>query len=566
MYFTSPIWFIGLIPWGIAVVWLLRGRGTPAAVSFLHLWKGPAFGAPPRKAMQAPPAAIVAAMVASFLAIAAAAGPYLSVQRGAPGRISIIVDRGLSMSASNGRGELRFVEAAHMLDAAIRERSFDGGVDLRIVPGKWYERVAVGRWLAVVETQPATGVSQLDDLANAVRGALANTNGPVFVISDWNLNIADPRLVQIAPTSLLANVGIESFSARISPHPSAMVRVLNQSPLDSAMLSIRSDGVTSSQKIELPPMGQSRNYFVDLPGAGKVLEVEIQANDNPAPDHRAWLVQQSAWPRIQARSALPAEVARMVEVYTRLRPPTESSRKISLVTSFDQIPPDEPAAIVVKQNPPARELSGAQVIVAKDSTLDLSHIDWAKILEGASAFKLPPGDWAPVVSAAGEAVVALRTAPGKQVWVGFDSPRLASTSDFVALWSAIFNWLGNGVPLYDAVKAGSLDGVWHLIHPAGVSVSAEDLGLTPGLYQGDSGRLRAVNAGAVAFSPASTIDWRPKLDAMLRQSNYEPRSLAAPLLLIALSLLCLAVICWPGGRRREWLKSPIQDSFRQQPF
>jgi len=47
-------------------------------------------------------------------------------------------------------------------------------------------------------------------------------------------------------------------------------------------------------------------------------------------------------------------------------------------------------------------------------------------------------------------VVAIRQDPIRQVWVGFSSDQFQHRADFVIFWTAVFDWLGDGEPIYDS--------------------------------------------------------------------------------------------------------------------
>src|ERR1700684_2347743 len=103
MVFASPLWLFALLPWAGATLWLLWGRRRRTFVPFLEFWRGPALQKPAKRALQPPPVFLALAIVATGLALLAAARPRLqSEHAGASTSVTIIVDRGITMSATSG--------------------------------------------------------------------------------------------------------------------------------------------------------------------------------------------------------------------------------------------------------------------------------------------------------------------------------------------------------------------------------------------------------------------------------------------------------------------------------
>ena len=90
-------------------------------------------------------------------------------------------------------------------------------------------------------------------------------------------------------------------------------------------------GQAVTQTIQLPPRDGEVNCFLDLPAVGETIEARISPDDDLPADNVAWLLRQRAWPRIEVRSALPAELARMVDVYQSHRPASEHSARVCVV-------------------------------------------------------------------------------------------------------------------------------------------------------------------------------------------------------------------------------------------
>src|SRR4051794_30118174 len=114
MTFDGPLWLIGLVPWVGLALYLLLGRRRQEAVPFLDLWVGPVAGTKARPRLVPPPAAVVLALLAVVLALFGAARPWVALGGGRGGRVTVVVDRGATMSA-RGRAAPRYVEAAEAL-------------------------------------------------------------------------------------------------------------------------------------------------------------------------------------------------------------------------------------------------------------------------------------------------------------------------------------------------------------------------------------------------------------------------------------------------------------------
>jgi hypothetical protein len=538
MAFYFPWCLIGLAPWAVMALWLLWGRREKIGVPFLPLWSGEQPRPARRRAIRPPPIALAAALLAVLLAILAAARPQIFSSQS--GRVTIVADRGLTMSIQNRDGKSRLVACAELANSHLSDAG-DPSVDLKVIPDPG-EKGTSANWLAAVRALRPTAVADPQAIARVARAALADSNGPVLVLSDQPIGLQDDRLIQIAPSDPLVNVGIDLLSVRLQPQAQAMVRLLNQSTLSQARLIVRGGQWQITRKISLPPAGQSRNYFVNLPSAWALVEAQVWADDPEAPNHRAWAVRRSAWPKVQASAPLPEELERMIEVYSHDRPAGAESKTVALLTSAVAPPSDSPAAILADPGPTT--LDAVQPVVVAEDPLKLADVDWDKVLAGASVAAPPPGAWTPLVTAEGTAVVAARTQPVRQVWVGFHSPQFAHLADFVIFWKEVFDWLGEGEATYSSAPIGPLAGQWQLKEPVGLSIPQAEVGLAPGLYIGADGTLQAVNAGTAAASGKSTPDWRSKLEDLMDQSGRQPHELYGPLLIAALGLLGVCAFSW----------------------
>jgi hypothetical protein len=526
MIFASPLWLIVLAPWGALVVWALSGRLEKTGIPFLNLWHAPA---PPwqrpRRGWRVPPVVVTALLAAMLLAILAAAGPIVPESQ-YPAAVTIVVDRGIYSPFAKS--------AAEALD--VLKQSFpDANVSLHIVPQE--DSLAGGDWFQRIGSLAPTAADDGDALTLACRQALRETAGPVLLLSNRSVGFADGRLVQITSSDAITNVGIDLLSVRSEAAASqAMIKLLNQSALTSARLTVRADEKTvQSRQISLPATGSKGNYFVDIPDRPSVVEAEVDCDDSIKINHRAWTVRSAVWPIIEAGSALPPELTRLIRIYSRRRPASESSRRIVVTADPEAIPAGVPVAILPDATAQGKMLSAPGSLIVRSAPVDIRSVDWARDLVGATVFPSPHGDWQPVVSAGDSILLALRDSPVRQVWIGFRSDDFARRADFVVFWSEIFNWLGGGDADYVSQRVGASAGHW-----------------TPGLYRSGAGVLDAVNATAPPIPAPPPVDWRGKLRSLAAAS--EARVPISSIALAAATVLAaLALIAWPaskpGGRK-----------------
>ena len=539
MSLLSPIWLLGLIPWAAVTAWLLRGRRQRVDVPFVQLWRGDVRGPRAKRSWERPPVALAAALVAMLLALLAAARPRVRVPGKGP-TIAVVVDRGVKMSGTAaGGGAVRFRQLTHDVKPALLDQFGDVMVVRRFVPPFQMLNGKASNWTDEMDAVPPTAADTRELLRLAATDALRKVEGAVIVLSDQSPGIEDPRLVHVPPEKGVSNVGIVRFAMRETPAPQAMVRVRNQSSLSRAVLRLLSEEREVARiEVELPPSGD-RDYFVDVPSPGKVVMAEVQVSDDLAADDRAWLVRERSWPVIQARSPLPAEVQRVIESYSEQRPATEGSRRISVATSVEAAGND--AAVILDLGAPKGASDGALQVTAHPLTNAVQA--WPTTTPAPA----PSGaDWTPLVTRGGETLLAVRTDPVRQVWFGAHAADWAATTDFVILWTNIFDWLGEGGETFNAYPVAALGPEWNPVRPVA------EPGLTPGLYRRADGALRAVNASDVRIPLPITTDWRSALAAAASTTLREHGtfSLSPALIILALTCLCVAAAAWarrPAG-------------------
>jgi hypothetical protein len=537
VHLLSPIFLLALLPWVALALWLLLGKRRRVNVPFLELWKGPVTGPTARRRIGMPPLALAAALAALLLMILAAASP--TIPRGIGGNqipIIIVVDRGLTMSVGKPP---RFAALAEELKPVLRKQFGDVPVRLVSVPG--------GETITAIDTR--------DLLEPAVRQQLElNPASPVIVLSDQEPRISDKRMVRIAPQTEPDNISIARIAARTTPAGQVMVTLRNQSNAKKVMLHVQSDNrETAAQEVDLPPKGTARNYFLPIDAAARQVRVQIEVIDDFTGDNTAWLVRRGSWPTIEPRTPLFAELQRLIEKYSTLRPPGESSKHVALVSP--QGAGADPQIILADIGAPA---SGEIIIADHSITKSLENLDWKKL--AAAGIAQPTGDgWKPLVRVAGKTAIATREAPSRQLWMGLQTQPIAATPEFVILWSNIFDWVGEGGEEFTSQQTGDLDNSWTAPpdYPPGLKP-----GWWPGIYRRSDGALLAVNAPDVPIPQAASNDWKSKLAELADEHRHTTAvtHLATPLIFAAMALMLLAALTWRGGLKKMRQNSPAHDT------
>jgi hypothetical protein len=513
--FASPLWLLALLPWLAVVLYLLWGRRPRVDVPFLELWPAPGDDAVRvRRRATPPPVALALAILATFFGIMAASRPAIP-RPGGGQRVSVVLDRGYTMSARGGTGGTRLSELfAHASP---------------LLPGASIESVPpAGQEPTAMDTRGLLNV--------AVRRALSrDTDGVVAVLSDQTIEASDQRLIRITPERAVRNARIVFTSARESPAAQVMVRLRAGAGLSDAKLRVTSGGQFAERAVTLPTTGE-RDEFMNLPRFGQTIKAELLIDDDHPADNTMWLARDATWPRLEARAPLPPHLQRMVEVYTRRRPPGEGSRTLVIVPSVEQLSPRETGVVVPPVvgggAPEAGEQQASDHPVTRGFT-------WSDVGSPAVSRDGPPAGWTPVQSSGGKVWVAVREQPARAVWVGFDTSAWARSSDFVVFWANVFNWAGAGGERFASYPVGTeLEGNWSVAELAG-SVTPPEPRLWPGLYRRGDETLCAIHTPDVPFPLPTATNWRERL-ATLRD-DPAGRSDVGPL------LACLAVVCLCGA-------------------
>lgn len=536
MSFISPIWLTALLPWGALTLWLLQARRPRVAVPYLALWESHAARTPPRRRMQTLPWAVVLVLLSALLAILASARPAFQARGAAGGApITLIVDRGLSMSAK-GVTEPRYVETARAMVEAMRPAERSRAIELVTVPGESPSSTTFFDCIKALSGVAPTAQDTRNVLTETIAGRLSAASGPVLVITDAPIPPRD-RLIRISPESTVRDAGIALLAAREFPAPQVMVRVRNQSGLQAAALVVSCDGRSERQTVSLPPNGQVRDYFFNPPRLGMIVSAELVVQDGIPADDRAWLVREGSSPTIEAHTPISAELRRLIDAYQRSRPATDASSKLIVVGDSAQLPAAAPAILI--QSAQASPASGVMQVAQHPVT---AHVAWDQMPMPLRAAGDPPAGWTPLVSIGGRAIIAVRPDGPRQVWVGFDSPNWSTTPDFVVFWTNVFDWAGGGGASYAGHSLADWTSQWK---PAEPDIS--EPGMWPGLYRRSDGALRAFNPPDVILPPLQSSDWRRQLASLDRTFNRV--ELSGALLVGAAACVVLAAMVWKRRRK-----------------
>jgi hypothetical protein len=560
MSFLHPIWLTALLPWAGVTVYLLWGRRKRVNVPFLDLWQIPVQGQRPRRKLAAPPVALAMAILAMLLSVLGAAGPSVVAPGGAAaaGAVTVIVDRGISMSARRGE-RTRYSEALDEVSRALGARA---RVDLLVVPGEAASRTTDASDLSGMgQRVTRTAVRTEDALRRLVRRRLEETEGAVIVVSDVDLGPLreDARVVQVAPEGAVTNAGIVALAARQNPKPQVMVRVRNDTPgLTAATLTVSAgeNVPPTERRVDLPPAGGQRDYFVDVARLGETVFARLLApGDELEADDRAWLVRESSPPAIEAKQPVGA-LERLVAVYRQLRPPDGGSRKVLLVGSAAELGQGTDGVVV--------HAGGAWAPVRAVSVVPHPITDavrnWTELSVPAGTAAAPPAGWTPLLSTAdGRVLVAVRESNDvRQAWVALDVNRWAHTHEYVAFWTAVFDWTGTAGGAGESFASHPLDERDPAWRPSAsdpaveASTPAKDAALWPGLFTRQDGARRAYHAPPADLSTVtpSPYDWRAKLAA--QAARAAPRlDLSPALLLASTAALVVAAATWRRRSRRD---------------
>ena len=129
---------------------------------------------------------------------------------------------------------------------------------------------------------------------------------------------------------------------------------------------------------------------------------------------------------------------RVVEAYQSARPAFDRTATIAIVASQDQLKDDQPGVISPLATSRINSQPTAQIHPITNN-LDVTH--WTDL----QSTTPPTGDgWSAILSADNKPLVSVREHPARQVWIGFTTPGLPRTTDFVILWTNALDWIAGG--------------------------------------------------------------------------------------------------------------------------
>ncbi|HSU66812.1 MAG TPA: hypothetical protein VLJ39_08075, partial [Tepidisphaeraceae bacterium] len=263
----------------------------------------------------------------------------------------------------------------------------------------------------------------------------------------------------------------------------------------------------------------------------------LDVSDDLPADDRAWLVREGSSPKVEPHASLSAELARVAEVYQRSRPAGEGSARLMLVRETAQLPARERGVIAA---------AGNETIAPKPVRVEphrvTAHVNWDALPGPLRIAGDPPAGWSPLVSVAGRVLVAARPEEPRQVWVGFDAPEWARTTDFVIFWTNVFDWAGGGGASFVAHPLSEWSPEWTPVEPIPAPA-----GMWPGLYRRSDGALRAFAAPGVKMSSPVRTDWASRLSAV--PVTVGRLDLSGVLLALAVGCVALSAGVWRRARQ-----------------
>jgi hypothetical protein len=534
MPFLSPLWLLALLPWAAFAVWLWVGRRRRQRVPFLPLWEAPPELRRPKKGLEPPPLGLMFALLAMLLGILGAAQPYVrsSTNRG---RVTILIDRGASMSAT-ANGSPRFAQLAKDAAPLLTQTFGPGPVELvDVVTGKAYSTNR-SDWPTEVATWKRTALDTTPLLRAAVQGQMKRGE-PTVILSDRPLDHSSDQLILFPPHQPVTNAGIVTLAYRAK-----QVMVTLRATSDAQRtLHLTSGDRTASLSATLKP-NTDQNVFLDLDPATDTIEAALDGHDDFDADDRAYLVRRQSWPTIEPRTPVSDELRRMIDVYTRRRPASPDAPHLPLARPGD-LKPDEPGVLLAPttgvETPLAANVSTRPHPVT-------AGVDWPALRTGAATAPAdPPGEgWTKLAWAGDRTLVAVRTDGARQLWIGFDSRPFARTPAFVVFWGNVFDWTGGGAETWSASPVSATNDVARRTAPANLPADADPT-LWPGLFQPPQGPL-ATNTGRVHFAAGAP----PTTDQLsrLKLPNTANIDLTPWLALAALASLVAATATWEKRR------------------
>jgi len=253
MMFLGPAWLLALIPWGALALWSMFGRRKRTWVPYLPLWDAPEELKRPRKGFEPPPVALVMALLATLLGLVATARPMLNAQTDR-GRLTIVVDRGESMSARvNGRA--RYADlAARSHPGSPRRWARERSISSTPSGHRWRPPIArTGKpWSRGGSERRSTRPKPFArPCGNGWSAARASSCSRIAIWGSGN-----DQLIQVKPRQNIHNAGIVALA-----HSAGEVMVtLRATEATSRTLRVQCGDQTVSPTVDLNP-GADQNVF-----------------------------------------------------------------------------------------------------------------------------------------------------------------------------------------------------------------------------------------------------------------------------------------------------------------
>jgi hypothetical protein len=517
MSFLSPIWLFAMLPWA-GVVWaVLPGRGTPAVVPALFLWKDTTIR-PRVRGRRVPALPVVLLLLAALLAIFAAAGPRVVASAAVTENLSIILDRGASMAVSAStekpfRGVLQ--------RCADRLGSLPRDVQVTLIPVPGQPIISPGdQWLTTAEQFSPTVIPT--NLDQAIDNQLRTTQGPVVVLSDQKIDRPNPRVIQIIPERAGDSVDITRLTARSVPHAQAMVRIENHSDRSDIQLVVSSGNEKIEREVNLPPRGKSVDTFIDLNQPWPFITAKLTGETGYW--SQAFAAPVGTGVLITTDSQLDESVRRIAGIYSAHRAATADAPAVRITAR----PLGEDESGIWVQSGAGGGIAATPAVVADESTRGVQR--WPAV--GSATI---PAGFSPIVSVASGIIVAVREQPRRAVWINAQLWDWEKTDDFVIFFATALDWLAGDQPAFAASAPAELGAGWK---PAGGTGLLTQPGEWPGMYRSESSQdLIAVNAGS--YPAVDQAADSPSLGALGDGFGFHP---VAQWFALAALLCCVAAM------------------------
>ncbi len=525
MILTTPIWLWLLVPWGMLVLWVLVVRKNYAPVSTTQFWDINEPTRSPARGFKRPPIGLVFLLLGMLAAIFAAAGLTLGNPSSAK-RFTLIIDRNIGSMTTLQK------EMGAILEQVRNIAGESAMIDLVTVPDRGMEEVPVVDCRSRISQLKSTAIDTSTAINQIISSELSRNDHPVYIVTSQSVLIQNPRLHLLAPNIELQNVGIEKFTVTPGDNPQALVRVRNHSNATQTVLQV--DDVM--QRIDLPGKSGMRDYVVDLKKLSSTSSARLLNEDDIPADNAAYLSRRGIWPKLVGQKGLPDGIERMIEVYTRKRPPEDDAVKVYVATSLSDVPEGAAALIL----PTGIQPAGAKLEFDLNEKL-ATGVNWDAVLKNAQVSPAPTEGWSAVLSVDGRPIISRRELPRRQIWVGIDNPRWPLRTDYVIFFSDVFDYLGATSRAYSSEEAREPGVRWSRMG----NPDLPELEAAPGLYRTPEGVIAMNMAVFQQERPAEAQ--RPEITAQESKIAY---NLVRPMMFGAMLFVLMGAFCLTRTRDR----------------